>query len=125
MVGACVSSIFLFEYVKAKHDEMSSGEYTGREAADVTLATIGALLLINACQIGRGLTWARITKLAPLPWRQKVMGLNAAVYMFSRGTGSIIGGFLSEENVYAIIVLCTCVAGSVIMQAALAKPAAP
>jgi len=46
-----------------------------------------------------------VTKIAPISHRQPIMSAMAAVYMFGRGTGSILGSVV-KGNAFATTLLC-------------------
>lgn len=96
LVLAFFASAFMYQWTGGEDEDFT---------LDLTLYTIGSLLMINALQVGRGFCWALISKLAPLPVKAQAMALNAAIYMLGRGTGSIIAPYVTEdpsdENIYA------------------------
>ena len=49
--------------------------------------------------------WGYVTKLAPPSHRQPIMSAMAAVYMFGRGTGSVLGSVVTTDNTFAITLI--------------------
>jgi len=119
MTVAVIAYLFMFNYIEWT-PEVGSGTFQesgdkGKKVDTIVLYTIGSFFLVNGNMIARGFTWALITKLAPIPSRAKVLGINAAVYMFGRGCGALLTPAVSNPNTYAAVLGCWTAAAAVVL----------
>jgi len=92
-LGLCaLSQAFLFAYPLER-------------APAVVVYVLGSLLLLVAAGVCKAFVWGFVTKIAPISHRQPIMSAMAAVYMFGRGTGSILGSVV-KGNAFATTLLC-------------------
>lgn len=78
-------------------------DYNLGVAAEASVYGVGAVLLLIGAQFMKAFAWGLVSKLPPPAGRPLVMSVNSMMYMFGRGCGAIVGGYVDAKSNFAIV----------------------
>ncbi|GMI29572.1 hypothetical protein TrCOL_g1094 [Triparma columacea] len=81
-------------------------DYQLTTVSEAVLFGFGSVVMLIAAQFMKSFGWGLVSKLPPPSARPNVMAFNAMVYMFGRGLGAIISGYVYDGSNFAIVLTC-------------------